>query len=57
MQPDYMHTKQCLAHRMITVIQELANDPQESDFYFRIDMQNNIALTLADSEGKCICND
>lgn len=51
-----MHSKQCLAHRVIGAIQDLVNDPDETDFDFRIAMQDNYALTLADESTICICD-
>lgn len=56
------HTKRCLANAMISAIQNLRDDEEESDFDFRIAMQDNYSLVLADDyltwEGNfsiCIC--
>jgi hypothetical protein len=43
-----MHTKRCLAAAIIAAVENLRDDAEETDFEFRIAMQDNYHLTLAD---------
>jgi hypothetical protein len=54
-----MHTKTCLANQMIRAIKTLRDDPEETDFEFRIAAQDNYFLIVADDflniTGNCNC--
>lgn len=56
------HTKQCFARTMISVIENMRDDPNYTDIGFRLDIQDNVVMHLADEYLKdgtsnCLCCD
>lgn len=45
---DELHSRRCLAEAIISAVQNLRDEAGQDDHGFRIEMQNNGALPLAD---------
>jgi len=56
--PEWLHDKHCLAHAIICAVENLRDDGHESDYTFRIALQNGDPLHMADeylSDGTATC--
>jgi len=58
--PEQGHTKRCLAETVQAAVGWLCSDPETTDVEFRVAMQDNYALAIADEwlrerDAMCIC--